>query len=215
MQQSFDVIKKVVKLAFKLAVVIAVLVLAYNSYWKNLVVTSQPKENTTTGGTLTGNNSDHEVHSPSTNTARRASQDASCILTVVQRLEAEAPGSGWVNIGISSLSITKKWLNRDHCNYYFAVKNRPIQIGNSKLQDIYNVLNVFPNTYYDKYCSILESIFDGIDKYYFNPFGIANDLIIELETTSESFIETMWRSCRIDNTYWLKETVYIVTSHTG
>ena len=68
------------KLVFKISVVIAVLVLLYNTSYKNFIVISQPKEDTGTGGMLTGDRSYHEVHSPSTNEARKTQlvQDEIC-----------------------------------------------------------------------------------------------------------------------------------------
>jgi len=199
-----------VKLAYKIAVVIAVIMLLYTNYGNNVVDISQPKESANTGGTtITSNKGNYDV-SLSSDGATETSQAVSCSSTtsrVVQTPEAPGPGP----IDLNSFLVTQKWLNETHCLYYFVVENRtmPHQFGTSKLWNIYHELLDYPNMY-AKYFSILESLlttFDISDEDYYSSFGIANVLVDVLVTTSVSFTKTIQQECRIDDTYWLKDLV--------
>ena len=130
------------KFAYKIAVVIAILVLLYTNYYNNMVVvTSQPK-----GGTVTGDKSDDETHSRSTGESMKTSQAVSCTSTTTRVIQTpEAPGPG--PIDFNSFLVTQKRLNKTHCLIYFVVENRttPHEFASSKLWNVYNVLNDFPS----------------------------------------------------------------------
>lgn len=142
--------------------------------------------------------------------ATESSQAVSCTPTTSRVVQTpEAPGPGPVDF--NSFLVTQKFLNKTHCLFYFIVENRtmPYQFANSKLWNILNLLDHFPNMY-GKYISILESLlttFNVSDEDYYSPLEIATALIDLLETTSVSFTKTIQQDCRIDDTYWLVEVV--------
>ena len=119
---SFDNFKKIVELTFKITVMIAILVMLFNAYSYNTVVSSLPQENTDTRGTQNGDQ--NTLHSSDTDEVKATRQTSQIVIGTtttryVQMLEEPRLGP----VDISSFLVAQTPLNETHCICHFIVEN--------------------------------------------------------------------------------------------